>query len=172
MKGLLSSCKGKETKYIIWWYLFIPLLNYVSKEEGKKKLGVYSTYRWSYLQNTNRGTDIESKHMDTRAEQRGWDELGDWDGHAYTTDTICKIDNKNLLYSTGGSTQCCAVPCCVVLSRFSCIRLFVTSWTGACHAPLFMGFSRQESWNGLPFPPPGDLPSLGIEPEFPESPAL
>ena len=27
-----------------------------------------------------------------------------------------------------------------------------------------MGFSRQEYWSGLPFPPPGDLPDLGIEP--------
>ena len=26
-----------------------------------------------------------------------------------------------------------------------------------------MGFSRQEYWSGLPFPPPGDLPDLGIE---------
>ena len=24
-----------------------------------------------------------------------------------------------------------------------------------------MGFSRQEYWSGLPFPPPGDLPDLG-----------
>ena len=123
VKRLLSSYKGKETKYIIWWYLFIPLLNYISKEEGKKKLGVYSTYRWSYLQNRNRGTDIDSKHMDTRAGKRGQDELGDWHGHTYTTDTICKIDNKNLLYSTGDSTQCSAVPYCMVLSRFRCIRL-------------------------------------------------
>ena len=30
-------------------------------------------------------------------------------------------------------------------------------------APLAMGFSRQEYWSGLPFPPPGDLPDLGIE---------
>ena len=30
-----------------------------------------------------------------------------------------------------------------------------------------MGFSRQEYWTGLPFPPPGDLPDLGIEPEAP-----
>ena len=28
-----------------------------------------------------------------------------------------------------------------------------------------MGFSRQECWSGLPLPPPGDLPGLGIEPE-------
>ena len=27
-----------------------------------------------------------------------------------------------------------------------------------------MGFSRQEYWNGLPSPPPGDLPNLGIKP--------
>ena len=30
-----------------------------------------------------------------------------------------------------------------------------------------MGFSRQEYWNGLPFPSPGDLPNPGIEPESP-----
>ena len=27
-----------------------------------------------------------------------------------------------------------------------------------------MGLFRQEYWNGLPFPPPGDLPDLGIRP--------
>ena len=31
-------------------------------------------------------------------------------------------------------------------------------------APLSMGFSIQEYWNGLPCPPPGDLPDPGIEP--------
>ena len=36
----------------------------------------------------------------------------------------------------------------------------------------FMGFSRQESWNGLPFPSPGDLPDPGIEPASPMSPAF
>ena len=36
-------------------------------------------------------------------------------------------------------------------------------WTVALQAPLFMGFSRQEYWSGLPFPPPGDLPDPGIE---------
>ena len=30
-----------------------------------------------------------------------------------------------------------------------------------------MGFSRQEYWSGLPFPSPGDLPNLGIEPRSP-----
>ena len=30
-----------------------------------------------------------------------------------------------------------------------------------------MGFSRQEYWSGLLFPPPGDLPDLGIKAESP-----
>ena len=30
-----------------------------------------------------------------------------------------------------------------------------------------MGFSRQEYWSGLPFPSPGALPDLGIEPRSP-----
>ena len=30
-----------------------------------------------------------------------------------------------------------------------------------------MGFFRQEYWSGLPFPPLGDLPNLGIEPTSP-----
>ena len=35
-----------------------------------------------------------------------------------------------------------------------------------------MGFSRQEYWSGLPFPPPRDLPDPGIEPISLMSPAL
>ena len=44
-------------------------------------------------------------------------------------------------------------------------------WTAACQAPLSMGFSRQEYWSGLPFPPPGDFPNPGTEPRSPASQA-
>ena len=27
----------------------------------------------------NRDTDIENKHMETKGQEVGWDELGDWD---------------------------------------------------------------------------------------------
>ena len=37
----------------------------------------------------------------------------------------------------------------------------VTPCLVAHQAPLSMGFSRQEYWSGLPFPPPGDLPKDG-----------
>ena len=43
----------------------------------------------------------------------------------------------------------------------------MTPWTIARQAPLSMGVSRQEYWSGLPFPSPGDLPDLGIEPRSP-----
>ena len=57
----------------------------------------------------------------------------------------------------------CAVLCLVAQS---CLTL-VTPWTVPRQAPLSMGFSRQESWRGLPFPSPGDFPNPGIEPRCP-----
>ena len=42
-----------------------------------------------------------------------------------------------------------------------------SSWTVAHQAPLSMEFSRQEYWNGLPCPSPGDLPSPGIKSRSP-----
>ena len=56
---------------------------------------------------------------------------------------------------------------CMCVSRFSCVRLFVTLWTIACQAPLCMGFPRQEYWSGLPFPSTGDLPDQGTELQSP-----
>ena len=50
-----------------------------------------------------------------------------------------------------------------VLNRFSCVWLFVTLWAVAHQTPLSVGFSRQECWSELPYPPPGDLPDPGIE---------
>ena len=47
------------------------------------------------------------------------------------------------------------------------VRLFVTPWTLAREAPLFLEFSRQEYWKGLPFPPPEDLPDARIKPRSP-----
>ena len=56
---------------------------------------------------------------------------------------------------------------CVRAHSLSDVQLFGTPWTAARQAPLSMGFSRQEYWSGLPFPPPGDLPNSEIEPESP-----
>ena len=49
---------------------------------------------------------------------------------------------------------------CVSVSR-SVVSDSMTPWTVAHQAPLSMEFSRQESWSGLPFPSPQDLPDPG-----------
>ena len=48
------------------------------------------------------------------------------------------------------------------------VRHLAAPRTAAQQAPLSMGFSRQETWSGLSFPPPGNLPNPGIEPGSPD----
>ena len=59
--------------------------------------------------------------------------------------------------------------CVCVLSH---VWLFVTPWTVTHQAPLSMELPRQEYWNGLSFPPPGDLPDTGVKYTSPASPTL
>ena len=62
------------------------------------------------------------------------------------------------------NTCCCAITksCPTLCNPMDC----------TCQAPLSMGFSRQEYWSGLSFPPPEDLLDPWIEPTSPVSPAL
>ena len=64
-----------------------------------------------------------------------------------------------------GSNDCAVLSCWVMSAS-------VTPWTVDYQAPLFMEFPRQEYWNGLLFPTPGDLPDPGIETASLVSPAL
>ena len=73
---------------------------------------------------------------------------------------------QNPDHSETGDTHAC------VLSPFSFIQLFAIPWTVVRHAPLTMGFPRQEHWTGLQFPPAEDLPDSGIEPMSAAAPAL
>ena len=63
---------------------------------------------------------------------------------------IMKLDNK-IAYSIYYRTKLYMCMCSVKL-------LFATPWTAAHQAPLSMAFSRQEYWNALPSPSPGELP--------------
>ena len=55
--------------------------------------------------------------------------------------------------------------CCAL--SLSHAQFFVTPWTIAHQTLLPWGFSRQEYWGGLPFPPPGHLLNPEIEPRSP-----
>ena len=63
--------------------------------------------------------------------------------------------------------QSVCVPNC-----FSHVQFFASLWTVAHQAPLSMGFSREEYWSGLPYPPPRDLPNPRVELASSMSPAL
>ena len=84
-----------------------------------------------------------------------------------SADTSCILSSM-AVYERGASslTSVC------LLGHFSCIWLCGTLWTVARQAALSMGFSRQEYWSGLPYPPAGDLPDSGAEPASLVSPAL
>ena len=66
-----------------------------------------------------------------------------------------------LASSPGLSVVVCVCLCVCVPSR---VQLFATPRTVACQAPLSVEFLRQEYWNGLLFPPLGELPDPGIKP--------
>ena len=53
------------------------------------------------------------------------------------------------------------------MKLLSHVWLFAIPWTVAYQAPPSMEFSRQEYWDGLPFPSSGDLPDPRIEPRSP-----
>ena len=81
---------------------------------------------------------------------------------------ILRIEKARILSILSESISKPVLVVCVFKSQVS---PFATPWTVACQAPLSMGFSRQEYWSGLPYPPPGDLPNPRIEPRSPASPA-
>ena len=64
----------------------------------------------------------------------------------FPTGTFLKIE---LISETQSSGLILVLqPLCSVLS---CVQLLETTWTAARQAPLSIGLSRQEYWNGLPF---------------------
>ena len=62
----------------------------------------------------------------------------------------------------------CHICCCwCLVASVKSDDLCETLWTAAHQAPLSMGFSREDCWNGLPYTPPGDLPDSEIKPRSP-----
>ena len=60
----------------------------------------------------------------------------------------------------------CVCVCVYVLVTHLCPTL-CNPMDCSPQAPLSTGFSRQEYWNGLPFPSPENLPNPGIKPASP-----
>ena len=104
----------------------------------------------------NLGSRVHSgRSYDTQA----WKALYDKATFTLTSVVPFGLKNKFLDKNIILSGQVGMVAC--VLSHF---RVSETPWTVAHQAPQSIGFPRQEYWNGLPWPPPGDLPDPGTEP--------
>ena len=74
---------------------------------------------------------------------------------------VAEQSSRPKLHSQGNSVLWSEV------KSLSCVQLFATPQTVAYQFPPSMGFSRQEYWNGLPFPSPRDLSYPGIQPGSP-----
>ena len=70
------------------------------------------------------------------------------------------ISNLSFLIALLTMLRCTAERACL-LSCFSHVQFFASLWNVAHQAPLFMGFSRQVYWSGLPCPLPGYIPIQG-----------
>ena len=73
----------------------------------------------------------------------------------------CRMSKLSLF-----QVQKLGVFCMCVLVTQSCLTL-CNSMDYSLPGFSVHGFSRQEYWSGLPCPPPGDLPNLGLEPGSP-----
>ena len=80
---------------------------------------------------------------------------------------LIDLYSTSVIFSFTVSSLLIMPSCEVKVKSLSHVQLFATPWSAAYQAPPSIGFSRQESWSGLPFPSPGDLPDPGIEPMSP-----
>ena len=64
---------------------------------------------------------------------------------------------KRLLYGMNPCSFLCVLVCSV---------MSYSLWTIAYQASPYVGFSKQQYWSGLPFPPPGDLPDPDPSPLY------
>ena len=85
--------------------------------------------------------------------------------HSYKFFIKIQVDNVKALGEsdehTDNDIMLVAISSVQLLSRVQCFCDSV-----ARQAPLSVGFSRQECWDGLPFPSPGDLPDPGKLPRL------
>ena len=86
------------------------------------------------------------------------------DAVSVATEDIVKKRKSSSVYKVIRESM---ADCHAMLSHFSHVSPFVTPWTEPFQAPLYLEFSRQEYWRGLPFSSTEDLFDPGIKPRSP-----
>ena len=113
------------------------------------------------------GLPSSSIHVTFQARILEWAAISYTRGSSWPRDWICiscaSWIGRRIFYHHGTWEASITVSGLVAKS---CLTLAVPQ-TAACQAPLSMGFSRQEYWSGLTYPPPGDFPNQDIKPQLP-----
>ena len=134
-------------------------------------------YKWTYLQNKSRVTDVGKKLLASGRTGERRDKFGNWNWHMHTAaaaaakslqscPTLCDpIDRSPPGSPIPGILQARTLEWVAIsfsnawkwkgkVKSLSRVRLFATPWTAAHQALPSMGFSRQEYWSGVPLPSP------------------
>ena len=85
-----------------------------------------------------------------------------------TLSGLPQLSMHSVLTPGAGVCVCARAHTCACM--LSCVQLSVTPWTVACLALLFMGFSRQGYWSGLPSLLQGIFPDQAADPSLPHWP--
>ena len=105
------------------------------------------------------------KTVRLRTPQTPWKE----DRRQKETEALVPLQDQGLFgVSSTTSFLFCVKSHFLLFSHSVVSNCFAIQWTVVHQALLSTGFSRQEYWNGLPFPSPGDHPNPAIEPASPE----
>ena len=168
-QGHLSQCVGRGIYEHFSAFLFLRLLVYQAGIPQSQTLSDLPTcippppFTAGHLSHTrSQGVEVKRANMESLCDQnriilRRGEQQSRPGGvtltlHSSHTSYTAKDATVGITLAGGGGG----------VSK-SCLTL-VALWAVARQAPPSMEFSRQEYWNGLPFPSPGDLPNPGAEP--------
>ena len=98
---------SQRRKNILWYLLYV---------ESKKKW-----YKWTYLKNRNRLTDLENKLVVASGKAGGRNSLGVWDGYVHTARTSCIVHGTllNVMWQPGGRSVWGKTDTCLCVTETS-----------------------------------------------------
>ena len=160
---IITAYKSHHYVLKLWSHWSIWSFNIILLLASTKKLTPFFKTIWNF-KNSSKQCKCELLFSSYTHHSHLVSDISGWGPPFYTHPSVPNPSTQSHCHLRERvKTNACSV-------TLSCLT--VTPWTAAHQDPLSMGFLRQEYWNGLPFPPPGDLPNSGTEPTSLASPAL